>query len=107
MIDIPGFPVTDTGMCCFGAVCRKLHERCASSDLECVFVRPAFVLAVLDWLANVCIVSRAGNVCSPLLLPIASRCTPREEARDGAFWMKRLFCSRLLALRLVSRAARQ
>jgi hypothetical protein len=52
------------------------------------------------------VASRAGNVCSPLLPLIASRCTPREEARDGAFWMKRLFCSRLLTLRLVSRGAR-
>jgi hypothetical protein len=107
MMDIPGFPVTDTGIRCSGAVCRKLHERCASSDLECVFARPAFVLAVLDWLVRLCVASRAGNVCSPLLPLVASRCTPREEARDGAFWMKRLFCSRLLALRLVSRAARQ
>ena len=69
-------------------------------------MRPAFVLAVLDWLARLCVVSRAGNVCSPLLPLIASRCTPREEARDGAFWVKRLFCSRLLALRLAPRAAR-
>jgi len=38
-----------------------------------------------------CKVGRAGNVCSPSLPRIASRCTPREETRDGAFWMKRLF----------------
>ncbi len=47
-----------------------------------------------------------GNVCSPLLPLIASRCTPREEARDGVFWDDVTVCSRLLALRLVSRAAR-